>query len=99
MAIHGQTGGDVPLLKELGEDTFWHLTEPGWEDKNYAAFTANYDRYIPGHVKGSVPPEIAAVIETGMSELFSQYCQNAIDWEDKLNSIETECNALWETLS
>lgn len=29
MAIHGQTGGDVPLLKELGEDTFWHLTEPG----------------------------------------------------------------------
>ena len=98
MAIHGQTGGDVPLLKNLGEDSFWHLKQAGWEDKNYSAFTANYEKYIPGHVKGQVPTEIAAIIEDGMQDLLNKYCSSGISWQDKLREIEDTCNELWDTM-
>ena len=98
MAIHGQTGGDVPLLKALGEDSFWHLKQAGWEDKNYAAFTANYERYIPGHVRGQVPAEIATLIEEGMQDLLNKYCTSGASWQDKLREIEDTCNELWSTM-
>ncbi len=98
MAIHGQQGGDVPVIKSLGEMDFWHLTVDGWEDKNYDAFTANYDKYIPSHVKAAVPPEIAEIIESGMSNLWTKYCQNGGSWQDLLLTIEEKCNQKWSTL-
>ncbi len=99
MAIHSQEGGDVPILKKLGDQDFWHLDIEGWEDKNFAAFTANYEKYVPSHVKASVPPAIAEIIENGMIDLFSTYCQNGGQWEDKLMEIQTQCNEKWETLA
>lgn len=98
MAVHGQTGGDVPLLKGLGEEDFWHLKQAGWEDKNYAAFTANYERYIPGHVRGQVPTEIAEILEDGMLDLLNKYLTSGASWQDKLRSIEEQCNDLWKTM-
>ena len=47
-----EDGGTVDdlLVYKLGDQDFWHLTKEGYEGKNYAAFTANYDRYVPGQV-------------------------------------------------
>lgn len=98
MAIHGQEGGDVPVLKKLGEMDFWHLNKEGYENKNYDAFTANYERYVPGQVNACVPPEVATIIENGIKSLFDDYCRNAIDWTDRLKQIEEKCNQTWETL-
>lgn len=97
-ALHGQSGGDIPVIKSLGADDFWHLKVPGWEDKNYDAFTANYERYIPSHVKARVPPEIAAILEDGMTDLFNQYLTSGASWQDKLTEMEEACNQLWKTL-
>lgn len=99
LAIHGQQGGDVPVIKELGDQDFWHLTAEGYEDKNYEAFTANYDRYIKSHVKAQVPPEIAEIVESSMSELWSKYCQGQADWDDLIRRIEEKCNQKWDSLN
>ena len=98
IALHGQEGGDVPVLKKLGDQDFWHLKKEGYTDINFSAFTANYEAYVPGQVNAAVPPEIATIIEKGIPELFSAYCTNASSWEDKLEKIETQCNDLWETI-
>ena len=98
-AYHGQSGGDVPIIKSLGEDDFWHLNVEGWEDKNYEAFTANYERYIPGHLTHSVPPEIKDIIHTGMNELFKAFYQGTADVQDSIESIQRNCNNMWKTLS
>ncbi|MBO7503924.1 MAG: extracellular solute-binding protein [Clostridia bacterium] len=98
LAFHGQEGGDVPVLKKLGDQDFWHLTKEGYEGKNYAAFTANYDRYVPGQVNACVPPEVSTIIENGIKNLFDNYCRNAADWVDSLAKIEEQCNQLWAQL-
>ncbi len=97
-AIHGQAGGDVPILKELGDDDFWHLTGEGYEDKNYAAFTANYENYVPGQIGQSVPPEVASIIHNGINKLFSGYITNASSWADQLAKMQEQANQMWETL-
>ncbi|MCR5056384.1 MAG: ABC transporter substrate-binding protein [Clostridia bacterium] len=97
-AIHGQAGGDVPLLKKLGGDEFWHLTGDGYEDKNYDAFTANYERYVPGQISACVPPEITSIIQSGISKMFSNYCSSASSWEDQLALIQEQCNQMWDNL-
>ena len=88
----------IDPLKKLGEQDFWHLTKEGYEGKNYAAFTANYDRYVPGQVNACVPPEVATIIENGIKNLFDNYCRNAADWVDSLAKIEEQCNQLWGQL-
>ncbi|MBP1587678.1 MAG: extracellular solute-binding protein [Clostridia bacterium] len=98
MALHGQEGGDVPVFRKLGEQDFWHLTKEGYENVNFSAFTANYERYVPGQVNASVPPEVASVISGGIEELFSSYCTGKASWQDKLAEIETQCNDLWASL-
>ena len=97
-AIHGQSGGDVPLLKSLGEDDFWHLTEPGFENKNYSAFTANYDRYIPSNLSVSVPVEVAGVIENCMNNMFAAWASGGMDMSSALADMETTANLTWEGL-
>lgn len=97
-AIHSQEGGDVPVIKTLGEQDFWHLNIDGWEDKNYDSFIANYDKYITSHVKAQVPPEIAEIIESGMKTLWANHLSNKKSWEDSLNEIQTKCNELWSTM-
>lgn len=98
VALHGQEGGDVPVLKKLGDQDFWHLSREGYEDINFGAFTANYEKYVPGQVNASVPPEIADIIEKGVTSMFNAYCTNGASWTDKLTEMETQCNELWETL-
>lgn len=97
-ALHGQEGGDVPVLKKLGDQDFWHLTREGYENINFGAFTANYEKYVPGQVNASVPPEIAEIIEKGITSMLSAYCTNGASWTDKLTEMETQCNEVWETL-
>ena len=97
-ALHGQEGGDVPVLKKLGEQDFWHLDREGYENINFGAFTANYEKYVPGQVNASVPPEIAQIIEKGIPAMFNAYCTNAASWTDKLEEMEKQCNELWSTL-
>ena len=98
IALHGQEGGDIPVLKKLGEQDFWHLTGEQYEGINFSAFTANYDRYVAGQVNGCVPQEVATLIEEGMEDLYSSYCQSAADWTYKLQELETQCNETWESL-
>ncbi|MBQ7445767.1 MAG: extracellular solute-binding protein [Clostridia bacterium] len=98
IALHAQEGGDVPVLKKLGDQDFWHLTKEGYENINFSAFTANYEKYVPGQVNASVPPEIASIIEKGIPAMFNAYCTNDASWTDKLQEMETQCNELWSTL-
>jgi hypothetical protein len=97
-AIHGQSGGDVPLLKSLGEDDFWHLTDPGFENKNYSAFTANYDKYIPSNLSVSVPVEVAGVIENCMGNMFSAWASGGMDMSSALANMEDTANQTWAAL-
>ena len=99
LALHGQEGGDVPVLKKLGDQDFWYLKREGYTDINFSAFTANYEKYVPGQVNASVPPEIATIIEKGMTAMFNAYCTNGASWTDKLQEMETQCNDLWSTLA
>lgn len=99
MAIHGQSGGDVPLLKSLGADDFWHLSGNGFDNKNYAAFTANYEKYIPSHVKASVPQDVADVIEGHMGTLFTAWSSNTMDLGTALANMEQQANEMWTSLS
>ncbi len=99
LAYHSQSGGDIPIIKTLGEQDFWHLKTEGWENKNYAAFTANYDRYVPGHVSSYVPAEIATIISTRMNEFFKNWYKGNATVQDALETIQTECNNMWSTLS
>ncbi|MBO4363438.1 MAG: carbohydrate ABC transporter substrate-binding protein [Clostridia bacterium] len=99
IALHGQEGGDVPVLKKLGDQDFWHLTREGYRDINFDAFTANYDRYVPGQVNACVPPEVASIIEKGIAEMFDDYCTGKASWVDKLAEIESQCNDTWDAIS
>lgn len=97
-ALHSQAGGDVPILKKLGEQDFWHLTGDGYDGKNYDAFTANYENYVPGQLGTCVPPEIANIVHEGINKLFNSYCTSASSWEDQLALIQEKANQMWETL-
>ncbi len=99
IALHGQEGGDVPILKKLGEMDFWHLKGDGYEGKNYDAFVANYENYVPGQLGTCVPPEVANLIQKGISDLFTAYCRNEASWVDKLRKLEQQCNDTWSVLS
>ena len=98
-AIHSQTGGDVPVIKSLGDQDFWHLNINGWEEKNYSAFVANYERYVPGQISGVLPPDIASIVSSGWTDLLTSWFQSGASWQDKLAEIEEECNQTWLTLS
>ncbi|MBO7398545.1 MAG: carbohydrate ABC transporter substrate-binding protein [Clostridia bacterium] len=98
LAFHSQEGGDVPVIKKLGEQDFWHLTREGYDHVNFGAFTANYDRYVAGQVTATVPPDIATLMKAGIKDLFESYCLGESSWEDKLEKLEAQCNDLWETL-
>ncbi len=97
-AIHSQIGGDVPLLKKLGEQDFWHLRGDGFDGKNYDCFTANYENYVPGQLGTCVPPEIANIIQDGITELFNSYCTGEASWEYHLTKMQEKANQMWESL-
>ena len=97
-ALHSQEGGDVPVIMSLGEQDFWHLRGEGFDGKNYKAFTANYERYVPGQTATCVPPEIANLIQSGIKDLFTNYCKNEASWQDALKRLEQKCNDTWDTL-
>ncbi|MBP1587989.1 MAG: extracellular solute-binding protein [Clostridia bacterium] len=98
-ALHEQEGGDVPVIQKLGEMDFWHLKGPGFDGKNYEAFTANYERYVPGQIATCVPPDVANIIQDGIGDLFANYCKNAASWQDALQKLEQKCNDTWDTLN
>ncbi|MCR5695177.1 MAG: extracellular solute-binding protein [Clostridia bacterium] len=97
-ALHSQAGGDVPILKKLGEQDFWHLKGDGYDGKNYAAFTANYENYVPGQLGTCVPPEVANIVHDGITKLFNSYCSNQSAWEDQLAVTQEKANQMWDTL-
>lgn len=98
-AIHSQEGGDVPVIKTLAEQDFWHLQDEIYEGKNFEAFVANSEKYCTSHVGATVPPEIADIINNGMKTLISNYLKGTASWDDGLKEIETKCNEKWSTLA
>ncbi|MBQ8165141.1 MAG: extracellular solute-binding protein [Clostridia bacterium] len=95
-AINQGAGGAVPLLGSLKTETFWHLE--GYEDKNFNAFVANTDKYVPSQVKCEVPAAVGEIITEGMTQLFMDLYAGSVSVEDSLSKIETQANEKWGTL-
>ena len=100
-ALHGQEGGDVPVIKSIAEnEDFWYLDKrsDGYEGKNHAAFTSNYERFVPCQIAAVVPPDLVSVITDGLTNMYQSYCRNQSSWEDALKKLEKQCNEIWEGL-
>ncbi len=97
-AINTGAGGSVPLLSSLADETFWHIDDAKFADKNYEAFTANTDMYVPSQVTCEVPQAVGKIIADGMRDLFTAFYSGGIDWKDSLNKIETQANEKWKDI-
>ncbi|MBQ8164240.1 MAG: extracellular solute-binding protein [Clostridia bacterium] len=95
-AINQGAVDSVPLLSSLKTETFWHLDE--YADKNYDAFVANTDMYVPSQVKCEVPAAVGEIIIEGMEQLFMDLYEGAVSVEDCLAKIETQANEKWVTI-
>jgi len=95
-AINQGAGGAVPLLGSLKDETFWHLSD--YPEKNFNAFVANTDYYVPSQVKCEVPAAVGQIITEGMNQLFVDLYAGSVSVEDSLSKIETTANEKWGTL-
>ena len=98
-AYHGQTGGNVPLLKSLAHDDFWYQQGTSWSDKNYGAFVSYPDQTRPTNVVTMAPQEVADMFSTSaMQNLFIQVLNQEKDVLTAFNQIQTKANEKWATI-
>ena len=98
-AYHGQTGGNVPLLKSLADEDFWYEQEVKWADKNWGAFVSYPDQTMPTNVVTMAPQEVADMFSTSaMQNLFVQVLNGQMDVLTAFNQLQTKANEKWQTI-
>ena len=99
-AYHSTTGGNVPLLKSLAEETFWQLPDSDWSDKSFGAFVSHPDATIPAVVIVRAPYEISEILSnTNMDKYFNEIINGTRSVEDVFTELERTCNETWSTLT
>lgn len=99
-AYHGTTGGNVPLLKTLANDSFWRFQGTVWADKNFDAFVSYPDASTPATVITRAPSEIAEILsDEKMMSLFGTIVNGKKSVTDAFSELETRCNEIWSTLN
>ena len=98
-AYHGQTGGNVPLVKSLAHEDFWHEQGTAWSEKNYDAFVAYADKTQPTNVVTLAPQEVADLFSTSaMQQLFANVLSGNMDVLTAFNQLQTKANEKWNTI-
>ena len=98
-AYHGQTGGNVPLVKSLSHDDFWHEQGSAWSDKNYDAFVSYPDQTLPTNVVTLAPQEVADLFSSSaMQALFTNVLSGKMDVLTAFNQLQTKANEKWKTI-
>ena len=99
-AYNGQTGGNVPLLKSLAYDDFWHLQGTDWSDKNYDAFVSYPDETLPASVITQAPQDVANLFSTdAMQQLFIKVLSGSKSVETAFMELQTKANEKWSTIA
>ncbi len=95
-AYNGQIGGSVPNVRSLALDSFWRVG--GKEDTNYDAFVSYPDCDVVGKFECVVPPEIAQVLKSQITSVFSNHFSGKASYTDTLAKIEEQCNQKWKVI-
>ena len=99
-AYHSAAGGNVPLLKSLANEKFWQMPDSEWSDKQFAAFVSHPDASTPATVVTRAPAEIAEILsDEKMRNAFADIVNGKKSTQDVFNSLETQCNEMWEKLT
>lgn len=98
-AYHGQTGGNVPLLKSLSHEDFWHEQGTVWSEKNYDAFVAYPEKTMPTNVVTMAPQEVADIFSSdAMQNLIISVLNGTVDIQTAFNQLQTKANQKWMTI-
>jgi len=99
-AYNGQSGGSVPLLASLKEDTFWRHPNDEWADKNWDACVYKSEDYATvGQFACLLPAEISDMLSMGaLTDIISRALSGKQSVEDGFAALETKCNQKWATL-
>ncbi|MBO4326629.1 MAG: carbohydrate ABC transporter substrate-binding protein [Clostridia bacterium] len=98
-AYHGQTGGNVPLVKSLAHEDFWHEQGTVWSGKNYDAFVSYADQTQPTNVVTMAPQEVADLFSTSaMQNLFISVLNGNMDVFTAFSQLQTKANEKWSTI-
>ncbi len=99
-AYHSQTGGNVPLLKSLAEDDFWHGVGTNWEDKNFDVFVMYTDCTQPASVITQAPQEIADIFSNdAMIQVIASVVNGKATAEDAFGKLQTKANEKWALIA
>ncbi len=100
-AYHGSTGGSVPNVRTLADDTFWRVgggkdnsidTENG---KNYNAFISHPEADTYGQPRSVLPPDIADIVNDYMENLIPDHFNGVKQWQDTVAELQKTANDKW----
>jgi len=98
-AYHSSSGGNVPLLRSLSDETFWRGLGNSWPDKNYTAFVMYPDITRPVSLATMMPTDISTMFSsTVMQQTFANILSGRTDIQNAFNSLQTKANEKWKTL-
>lgn len=101
-AYNGQEGGSVPNVKSLADDSFWRVPYPDAsvdaddpDAKNYFAFTSFPEADTYGRVECVLPPEIATIVRTYMTNVIPDAVNGVRAVDVTLQELQTTANEKW----
>jgi multiple sugar transport system substrate-binding protein len=96
-AYNGQTGGSVPLTKNLSQEGFWRQPyDP--DEVNYDAFVSFPEADTVGKFHCRVPNSVANIITQRMLNVFVRHFNGSQSYYDSLKEIEQMANEKWQEL-
>ena len=99
-AYHSQTGGGVPALSTLANETFWRFpNDEEVADKNWDVFVSYPECTIQGNTVVRMPGDISDLFShQNMITVFQRIFSGSASVEDSFRNLEQKANELWETL-